>query len=96
MAWSKLVDLELTDEEKLDAVMPMPMDRPDYPFGLKICLTHKELEKLDLEADCDIGDMIDMRCFGEVTSVSKDGENSRVEIQIQKISVENESDEGME
>ena len=81
MAWSKLVDMELDDEEKLDAAMPIPMaTKPDYPYGLKICLTHQELEKLDLDADCNVGDMIDMRCFGEVTSISKDGDNCRIEI----------------
>ncbi len=94
MAWSKLVDMELTDDEKLDAVMPIPMPtKPTYPYGLRVCLTHSELEKLGLDADCDIGDLIDMRCFGEVTSVSKDGDNCRVEIQLQKIAVEDEMTE---
>lgn len=94
MAWSKLVDLELDDEDKLDAAMPIPMaTKPDYPYGCRICLTHKELEKLGLTTDCDVGDMIDMRCFGEVTSISKDGDCCRVEIQIQKMAMEDEMGE---
>ena len=98
MAWSKLVDLELDDEDKLDAAMPIPMaDRPDYPYGLRICLTEKELAKLDLSDDCEVGDMIDMRCFGVVTSFSKNdtegGSSCRVEIQIQRMAVENEMTE---
>lgn len=76
----------------------MPCDRPDYPYGLRICLTNRELEKLGLDADCDIDDLIDMRCFGIVTSVSKnpgpDGETqNRVEIQIQKIALQDEMTE---
>lgn len=97
MAWSKLVDLELTDEDKLDAILPMPMETPDYPCGLCICLTETEVEKLGLDFDCDVGDMVDIRAFAVVTCVNKsDGPNGprgRVELQIQKMAVENEMTE---
>lgn len=100
MAWSPLVDMELDDEDKLDTCMPIACDRPDYPYGLRISLTEKELAKLGLDADCEIGDMIDMRCFGSVTSVSmNDGEHGksvRIEIQIEKMAVEDESTEAMD
>ena len=97
MAWSKLVDLALTDEEKLDSVMPMPMAMPEYPCGTKICLTGPELDKLDLEEMPDVGDYIDMRIFATVTAVSDSGNgNRRVELQIEKIAVENENDEDMD
>jgi hypothetical protein len=93
MGWSKLVDMELDDEDKLDMVMPYTMDRPDYPCGLRICLTDSELKKLGLEADCDEGDMIDIRAFGVVTSIHKEAGNCRVEIQIQKMALEEEMSE---
>jgi hypothetical protein len=95
--WTKFADMELDDEDRYDACLPiaMPENRgPQYPYGLRITLTHVELEKLGLEADCDIGDMIDLRAFAEVTCVSKDsgpaGETCRVELQIQKLAIENE------
>lgn len=95
--WSRLVDMELDDESKLDACCPMPCPKPDYPYGLKISLTHKELEKLGLDADCDVGDMLDIRCFATVTSVSKsedgDGQRCSVELQIEKMAVEDEMNE---
>ena len=97
MAWGKLVSLELDDEEKLDFCAPMPCERPDYPYGTRISLTEKELEKLGLDADCDVGDMVDMRCFGTVTSVSKnvdgDKQSCHVEIQIERMAIENEMEE---
>lgn len=101
MAWSKLIDMEMDDEEKLDACCPMPMpSRPNYPFGLRICLTHKELAKLGLDADCEIGDMIDLRCFAEVTSISTNdygsGEECRIELQITHMAAEDEMSEGTE
>lgn len=94
MSFTKLVDMELDDEDKLDAAMPIAMpDKPDYPYGLRICLTEKEMEKLGLEMP-DLGDAIDMRCFATVTSVSCNedtgGKCCRVEMQIEKIAIENE------
>ncbi len=91
-----MVSLELDDEDKMDFCAPIPCDRPDYPYGLRICFSEKELEKLGLEIP-ENGDMIDMRAFGEVTSVSteqRDGKGTcRVEIQIQRISLEDENKE---
>ena len=96
MSWSKLIDLELDDEDQLSAAMPIPMtSKPKYPFGLRICLTEKELAKLRLDHDCDIGDMLHLVVFATVTSVSKhendDGACCRVELQIEKMAAENES-----
>ena len=102
MSWSKLVDMEMDDEDKIDCALPIaPTSKPDYPWGLRISLCEKDLKKLGLDCkDAEIGDMIDMRCFGVVMSISQsqgDGYDScRVEIQIQKIAIENEmtEDEG--
>ncbi len=100
MGWSKLIDMELDDDEKIDAGYAPGPDReptgPDYPYGLRITLTAKELEKLGLEADCDIGDVIDIRAFASVISVHKEGDDSCVCLQIEKMAVENEMTEEME
>jgi hypothetical protein len=102
MAWSKMVDMELDDEAKLDAPMPIAMaKKPDYPYGLRICLCKPEIEKLGLDAnDCSVGDMIDLRAMGEITCISQDasehGDSCRVEIQLQRLAVENENTESME
>ena len=101
MAWSKLTDMELDDEDQLD-MPPVTASgkpiRPEYPYGLRISLCEKELTKLGLQAcDAEIGDMIDMRAFAVVTSISMNqdggGDSCRVELQIQKIAVENEMTE---
>ena len=90
MPWSKLIDLELDDEDQLDLPMPMPMDRPRYPCGLKICLGDAQLKKLRLDADCNVGDMIDIRAFATVTCVHSEDGHSRVELQIEKMALEDE------
>lgn len=94
----KMVSMELDDEDKLDGRQPIPMpNKPDYPYGLRISLTHSELEKLGLEPDCDVGDTVHMVAMGRVTSISisegEDNSNCRVEIQIEKLAVEDEDHE---
>lgn len=69
-----------------------------YPYGLCISLTHEELKKLDLDADCEVGDLLHMVCMSKVTSISKSetpsGESIRVEMQIIDIeTLENENTE---
>lgn len=88
--WSKeLVDMELDDESKLDACLPMPCETPDYPYGLRICLTHAELERLGLDHDCETGDMIRFEAVAVVTSVNLNESNGkhdcRIELQIQRM-----------
>lgn len=103
MAWQTgMVDMRRTPAEKVEEVSEM-LGGPtaamvaDYPYGLTLTLCEDELEKLNLDDNCDVGDMIDLRAFAEVTSVSKhmiDGKaRCRVELQITRMAVENESTE---
>lgn len=96
MGWTQLTSMELDDEDKMDMAIPSISQQPDFPWGLRICFTEKELKRLELPIPED-GDMIDMRAMGTVTSVSteqREGKDTcRVEIQIEKISLENENRE---
>ena len=93
----KLVDMRRTLDEKIEASMPSPMMANDYPYGLAISLTQDELDKLDLDADCEVGDLIDLRALGRVTSVSKnevEGKATcRIEIQLEQLGLEDEDHE---
>lgn len=90
----KMVSLELDDESKLDAPQPIAMDtKPDFPYGTRISLTHLELKKLGLAADCSVGDVLAFSAHARVMHVShnqsEDGsESCRVELQIQAMSVD--------
>jgi hypothetical protein len=88
-------DLEYDDEEMGEHMMPPMPSPPQYPYGTRICLTGRELEMLRLPLPT-VGNLIDLRAFAEVTSVSDDGQCQRVELQITKLKVENEDDEGGE
>lgn len=88
----RMRDMERSPEEKFAAI-PSPAQN-DYPYGLCISLTEQELEKLDLEPDCEVGDMIHGFFMAKVTSVSKndvDGKKTcRVELQITHLGLEDE------
>lgn len=93
-----LKSMELSDDEKLDSVMPIPTDRPDFPYGLRLCLCGEELEKLELDpAYAVVGGMIHGHFMARITSVSiSDGEMSsgcRLELQIESLAIESEDEE---
>lgn len=97
-----MVDMEMDDEDQYDSV-PMPVSlgsnvkaKPQYPYGLRIRLNEKDMEKLGLSVP-EKYSTIDLRAMGMVTAVTTD-DNERgcfctVEIQLQKLKVENEDTE---
>ena len=102
MALRPLTSMEYDDEDSLDACCPMPMPmRPEYPFGLRITLTDKELEKLKIDhADAFVGGTFHGHFMARVTSVSADensgGKTCRMEAQIEDLAIESEDEETTE
>lgn len=93
--------MELDDESKLDYVLPMPMDKPDYPCGLRISLTQDELDKLELDhKDAVVGGMFHGHFMARVTGVfeseGSDGPCCRIEAQITDLDIESEDEENAE
>jgi hypothetical protein len=93
MPWSSMVSLELSDDDKIDTACPPALaDVPDYPWGMRITLTHRELEKIGKEADCRPGDMLEFRAVARVIGVYRNdgpmGPEDRVELQIEQMAVE--------
>lgn len=87
--------MELSDDDKQDLIdgFNMPPDSADYPCGLRICLTSRELDLLDLDDDCDVGDMIDLRMLAKVCHVMKTDGGCRIELQAIAMKAEAEDDE---
>lgn len=92
--------MELDDEDKLDAIMPLPMSsQPDFPYGLRISLSEKELEKLNLDIPSaeQIGGICHGHFLARITSISteqRDGKTCcRAELQIEDLSIEGEDQE---
>lgn len=91
--------MELDDDSKLDAVMPIAMSKkPDFPFGLRICLTEAEFEKLGLDpSEAEVGGICHLHGLARITSVSTNesdgGQSCRVEMQIENLAIEDEDAE---
>ena len=94
MNW-KLQDMENEAEEPVEAA-PLRA-APKYSYGLAICLTEKELDKLGLDCDVEVGDYLHGMFFAKVTAVSthahEEGAGARVEMQITHLALEDESTE---
>ena len=97
-----MVSMELDDESKLDATGPFPLpEKPDYPYGLRICLTHEEFDKLGLDpSEAFVGGICHLHALARITSVSANdsgsGATCRVEMQITDLVIEAEDSENSE
>lgn len=70
---------------------------PKYPWGLCINLEDDQLEKLGIEGDCEVGDIIHLCAMAEVTACSQnktEGKTKhRIELQITHLACEDEDNE---
>lgn len=89
---ARMSSLRRTDADKVADFMPPAMS--DHPPGLCICLTDAELEKLGVNDDVEVGDMLHLRIMVEATSVHKSTNGCRIEAAIIAGSVEDETTEG--
>ena len=82
------VDMEMDDEDQLSAI-PLVTNTgkplaPQYPYGLKICLCEKEIEKLGIADSLDLDDVFVFKARAIVKAATRDGMDDvkRVELQI--------------
>lgn len=96
------VSMERTVREKADEARPweerVQEDIPDYPYGLTINLSEKELQKLGFaRGQLDAGDEVRLIGFGMVTAASAETINGRPQfearIQIQSLGIEKVEEE---
>ena len=110
--FAKMIDMAKTPEQinkEVTESMPnasrsataVANDLPKYPYGLCITIETEQLDKLGIDGDCEVGDMIHLCAMAKVTSISKrekEGGDSdmRIELQITHLASENEDEEGAE
>ena len=94
-----LQSMELSDDEKLDYPMPLPMKRPDFPCGLILTITEREIEKLKIDPDdAEIGGLVHLFAMARVISVNRNQDDKgkeccRIGLQIEDLGFESEDDE---
>lgn len=92
--------MEFDDEDKYDSE-PIEYVKPDYPYGLRISLTHKELDKLGLDSSAAVvGGICHLHAMARITSVSAEESSGsstcRIELQIEDLEIESEDAENKE
>lgn len=93
-----LHDMAYDEDDKLDYVAPIKIDTPDYPYGLRVCLSNAEIRKLGIDpSEAVVGGHVMAHCLMKVTSVSCDqtdeGEKYRIEFQIEEMGVDSDEAE---
>lgn len=68
----------------------------DLTTPAHICLCDQELEKLDLDADCELGDMLHLIGTARLDGVSRNEFMKQATLQIVELAVEDESSESRE
>jgi hypothetical protein len=92
---TQMASMELDDDAAMDAPQPIPMaNKPSYPYGLCICLTADEVEKLGIDpGDAMVGGIFHFEALAKITSVTltdsehADGPQCRIEAQITDMGV---------
>lgn len=93
-----MTEMKMTKAEKKETspMVASAYDGPDYPYGLKLCLDNASLEKLGLDTLPKVGAKMMVHAMGVVVEVSQhesaNHESRRVEIQIQRLGVEDEDE----
>jgi hypothetical protein len=104
--FTKMISMEKTPEQVNREMGDGPgamtaklADMPRYPYGLCLNLESEQLDKLGIDGDCDVGDLIHLCAMAEVTDISKrkmenGDERLRIELQITHLAtLENEDRE---
>lgn len=92
----RMKDMARGKEAEMSMGMPFALGEmiSQYPCGLQITLCDPELEKLGLDEECEVGDLIHLFSMGEVTGINKsdmgDGEKCRITVQLKFMAAENE------
>lgn len=100
---SNMVDMSISPAEaKENMFIPGDISKESkYPYGLCICLTQTELEKLNVDySDWKVGDHFHLRAMSKITGISENetegGKSCRVEMQIVALSGDDEEMEDSE
>lgn len=96
-----MTDMSVTPEQvpSDNLAAPITMDeQAHYPYGLCISLTEKEMDKLGLMPDCEVGHVIEFHAMARVmaisASASEHSSTCRIELQIENMDLDDEYMEG--
>ncbi len=93
----KLIDMKMTDAEKADMMSCQPCTPPEYPYGLKLCLSEDQIAKLGISGVPAVGSTMSIQANVRVVSAGAredqdadepDGQERNLELQIIEMGVD--------
>jgi hypothetical protein len=92
-----MVDLRISEQEKKENSVESVLEKPNYPYGLRIHIDPETYEKLGLK-DCQVGEKMNLSGVGVVMSVnaeevSGDEKEYSISVQITDLQLEKEKKE---
>jgi hypothetical protein len=92
---ARMTSLVQTDAERQASYAISPDSGPNVPGGMCMCLTERELEKLGVSDDVEVGDLLHLMVMVQATAVHKTEGGVRIEVACIAGCAENESTEDM-
>lgn len=97
----EFVDMKLEEPVNSTAAEPIEVSRPKFPYGLRLNFDKEQIEKYPALKLLDVGDKVLIDADATVITKSMSAEmggtgDCRIEIQIEKISVEKENPKPVE
>jgi hypothetical protein len=92
-----MADMRISEAEKKEMSVESALDKPNYPYGLRIHIDSESYEKLGLK-DCQVGEKVMLAGMGMIMSVNAEEMNGdekeySVSIQITELDVKKEKSE---
>lgn len=90
-----MIDMKLSEMEKKESEVGSVLDKPSYPYGLRIYLDPESVKKLGLR-DCQVGHKMVLEAVVEVVSVNAEmvkGDEKDVSVGLQILEMDLESEE---
>jgi hypothetical protein len=91
---ARMTSLVQTDAERMASYAPSDSNSPNVPPGMCLCLTERELEKMGISDEVEVGDLLHLMVMIQATAVHKTEGGVRVECSVIAGCAENESTEG--
>lgn len=90
----EMANMKLSEKNQKDYAQPMAVSKPEYPYGLCICLDEETIAKLGITTLPKVGQAMTMQAKVEVRSVSESnsedmGRQRRLELQITDMGLSN-------
>jgi len=85
-----MVDMKLSEMEKKEEAQDSVLERPNYPYGLRLHIDSETYKKLGL-GECKIGEKLNVKGVGMVMSVSAEevkGDEKEMSMSLQIVDLE--------